>query len=81
MKKFLLAGLIAGVLAAGVMVPQAQARCWWNGYTWHCWHHHSWWWRHHHWHAHHYWYRPYAHYYWYQPYAGYYWSPAYAWSN
>lgn len=83
MKRLVLAGLVAGALAAGVMVPQAQARCWSNGHAWRCRHPHSWWWRHRHWRAYpgYSWYRPYAGYYWYQPYARYYWSPAYAWWN
>ena len=56
MKRFLLAGFAAALLATATMVPQAEARCWWNGYGWHCWYPHAWYWHHH----------PYA--YWHHPY-------------
>jgi hypothetical protein len=51
MKNLLLAALAAVTLGSAAMVPQADARCWWNGYGWHCWHPHGWWaYRHHYWH-------------------------------
>jgi len=41
--KVVLGALTAVTLLAGVAAAQpAQARCWWNGYEWHCWHPHAW---------------------------------------
>ena len=58
MKRFLLAGFAAALLATATMVPQAEARCWWNGYGWHCWYPHAWYWHHH---PYAYWHHPYWH--------------------
>ena len=75
MKK-LFGALAAIMLAMLLLAPTAEARCWWNGYRWHCTHHY----RHHDWHARHWW-RP--HYYgWYYPryyYRPYYYAYACAW--
>ena len=66
MKKILMA--LAVVTFSGLFWSQpAEARCWWNGFRWHCTHY-----RHHYWHARywyprHYYYRPY-YYGWYRPY-------------
>jgi hypothetical protein len=39
--KFFVGALAAVALFAGVAAAQpAEARCFWNGYTWHCWHPH-----------------------------------------
>jgi hypothetical protein len=48
--KFVLGALAAVTLLVGVAASQpAEARCFWNGYVWQCWHpHHYWYWRHHH---------------------------------
>lgn len=61
MRKSILGGLAALFLGTAALVPQAEARCWWNGYGWHCAPPHAYWWRpwrwHHpyaHWHYHHY---------------------------
>lgn len=64
MKRLLLAGLAAVLLGSATMIPQAEARCWWNGFGWHCWYPHAWYWHHY----------PYA--YWHHPYA---WHHRYAW--
>ena len=59
--KTLIAALAAVVLSALLWSQPAEARCWWNGYRWHCTHY-----RHHYWHVRHY---PYYGYYgYYQPY-------------
>jgi hypothetical protein len=54
--RFILGALAAATLLVGVAAWQpAEARCFWNGYGWQCWHHsHHYWggWRHH--------YRPYG---------------------
>jgi len=51
MRKILLAALAAVLLGSATLASPAEARCWWDGYGWHCWHPHAWWWRHHHyWH-------------------------------
>jgi hypothetical protein len=54
--RFALGALAAITLLAGVAASQpAEARCFWNGFGWQCWHHpHHYWggWRHH--------YRPYG---------------------
>jgi hypothetical protein len=53
--KFILGALAALTLLVGVAASQpAEARCFWNGFGWECFHHHygpgPWWWhRHHHW--------------------------------
>ncbi len=64
MKRLILAGFAAVLLGTAAMIPQAEARCWWNGFGWHCWYPHAWYWHHH----------PYA--YWHHPYA---WHHRYAW--
>jgi hypothetical protein len=49
--KFILSALAAVTLLVGVAASQpAEARCFWNGYGWNCYHGygHHWWWRHHH---------------------------------
>jgi hypothetical protein len=52
--KFILGALAAVTLLVGVAASQpAEARCFWNGFGWECFHHYGpgpWWWhRHHHW--------------------------------
>jgi hypothetical protein len=52
-RKTILAALAACVLGSAALASPAEARCWWNGYAWHCWHPHGWWgygYRHHYWH-------------------------------
>ena len=51
MRRTVLATLAAFVLGTAAMAQPAEARCWWNGYAWHCWHPHAWYWHHryHHW--------------------------------
>jgi hypothetical protein len=66
MRKIILATLAALVLGTAAFAQPAEARCAWNGYSWHCWHPHGWYhhpdWRHYgygygpNWH-HGYWYR------------------------
>jgi hypothetical protein len=56
--KTLLTALAAVILSSLFWSQPAEARCWWNGYRWHCSHH-----RHHYWHA-----RYYPYYYGYRPY-------------
>jgi hypothetical protein len=49
MRKFVLATLAALAIGTAAFVQPAEARCWWNGYSWHCWGGpHAWGWRHHH---------------------------------
>ena len=49
MRKFVLATLAALAIGTAAFAQPAEARCWWNGYSWHCWYpRHAWWWRHHH---------------------------------
>jgi hypothetical protein len=49
--KILLGALVAVTLLIGIAAAQpAEARCWWNGYEWQCWHPHHYWYRHHYWH-------------------------------
>ncbi|HXC26801.1 MAG TPA: hypothetical protein VNV38_02525 [Stellaceae bacterium] len=67
MKKLILAGLTAALLGSSALVPQADARCWWNAYGWHCWHPHAWLWHRHYWHPYAYYWHP--HYWHYRPYA------------
>ena len=38
MKKIVIAALAAFVLGTAALSTPAEARCWWNGYAWHCWH-------------------------------------------
>ena len=54
--RFILGALAAVALLVGVAASQpAEARCWWNGYSWHCWHpHHYYGYPYHHY-RHHYW--------------------------
>jgi len=35
----LLGVLAAAILMLVLLAPPAEARCWWNGYRWHCTHH------------------------------------------
>jgi hypothetical protein len=51
MSKIVLVTLAALVLGTAALSSPAEARCWRNGYAWHCWHPHphAWWWHHHHW--------------------------------
>ena len=64
MKKIVMA--LAVIMLAGLLWPnQAEARCWWNGYRWHCTHYR------HYWSGHYYpyrYYRPYYYGYGYYPY-------------
>ena len=48
--KYVLGALAAVTLLAGVAASQpADARCFWNGFGWECYHsYHHHWWRHHH---------------------------------
>ena len=48
MRKFILATLAALAIGTAAFAQPAEARCWWNGYSWHCSYPHAWWWRHHH---------------------------------
>jgi|GEM_PF-1143867 hypothetical protein len=57
MKRLLLAAVAVVLLGSAALVPEAQARCWWNGYGWHCWYPQAEWWRPHPWWRHH---HPYA---------------------
>jgi hypothetical protein len=67
MRKLLFGGLAALLLGSAALVPQAEARCWWNGFAWHCWHPHAYWW--HPWHPHYY----YSYAYWHHPHYRYAW--------
>jgi len=50
MKKIVLATVAAVLLGTAALASPAEARCWWNGYSVHCWHPHPWYHRHyHHW--------------------------------
>jgi hypothetical protein len=40
--KTIATALAAIVLSALFWSQPAEARCWWNGYRWHCSHHHYW---------------------------------------
>ena len=68
--KTLLTALAAVILSSLFWSQPAEARCWWNGYRWHCSHH-----RHHYWRAgyypYYYGYRPYYPAAYYRPYAYY----------
>ena len=64
MKKIVMA--LALVMFAGLFWSQpAEARCWWNGYRWHCTHyrHYTHHYRHHYWHTRYYPYYYRTHYY------------------
>lgn len=42
--KFVIGALAAITLLVGVAASQpAEARCVWNGWSWHCWHRHHYW--------------------------------------
>jgi hypothetical protein len=79
-KKILMA--LAVLMFAGAFWSQpAEARCWWNGFRWHCTHfyRHHWWYGYYSPYRHHRWwyayYRPYRHHRWYgyyHPYRYYY---------
>jgi hypothetical protein len=63
--KYLLSGLVAFLLLGAVMSTPAEARCWWNGWSWVCapryygyYGYYRPWWGHHRWHRH-YWHRRY----------------------
>jgi hypothetical protein len=64
MRKLILATLAALTIGTAAFAHPAEAQCWWNGYSWHCWRPHAGWYRHH------YWGPRYGHYYWGPP--GYY---------
>jgi hypothetical protein len=69
MRKFVLTTLAALTIGTAAFAHPADAACWWNGFAWHCWPHHSTWrWHHHH---------PYSRYYgWgYGPHGQGYWHP------
>jgi hypothetical protein len=58
MRNIVLAAIAAILLGSAAMATPAEARCFWNGFAWECYHPHPWWWyhRHHHWHHwHHHW--------------------------
>jgi hypothetical protein len=65
MRKIFLATLAALAIGTAAFAQPAEAQCWWNGYSWNCWHPHAWWWHHH----------PYRHYGW--GYGGPHWHPGY----
>jgi hypothetical protein len=46
MKKILISAVAAFMLGTAALASPAEARCWSNGYSWHCWHPHAWY--HHH---------------------------------
>jgi hypothetical protein len=56
MRKIMLGALAAILLGSAALAPPAEARCWWTGYGWHCWHPHAWWWHHRHYWHHYAWY-------------------------
>lgn len=56
MKKIVLSTIAAVAVIGALSATPAEARCWWNGYSWQCWHeHYRSHWRHHHrgWWGHH----------------------------
>jgi hypothetical protein len=67
---------VAAIILTGLLwSPPAEARCWWNGWRWHCAHYRHYWghhyWRHHYWRSGYYPYRYYGYYYrpyYYRPY-------------
>src|SRR6266700_7356639 len=65
----LFGALAAAMLTLVLLAPPAEARCWWNGYRWHC---------HHHRHDVGYAYPYYRHYGYYPHYRHYYYRPYYA---
>ena len=68
--KTIATALAAIILSSLFWSQPAEARCWWNGYRWHCSHY-----RHHYWHTRYYphYYRPYT----YAYYRPYYYRPGY----
>src|SRR6266498_3504441 len=67
----LFGALAAAMLTLVLLAPPAEARCWWNGYRWHC---------HHHRHYVGYAYPYYRHYGYYPHYRHYYYRPYYAYA-
>ena len=63
MRKLALATLAVLVLGSAAFTHPAEARCWWNGYSWHCAHPHPGWGYHNR-----YWGPRYGHRYWGHPY-------------
>jgi hypothetical protein len=61
MKRFALTTLAALVIGTAAFAHPAEARCWSNGYSWHCWHPREAWRHHHYW----------------GPQYGHYWGPRY----
>ncbi len=55
MAKTIVGGFVALLIASAALVPQAQARCWWNGFAYRCVSPYAGYW-------HHRYYRPYAYY-------------------
>jgi hypothetical protein len=61
MRRIIFAGFAAFLLGSAALASPAEARCWSNGYAWHCWHPHGWWgYRHHYWHRYAWGWHPYA---------------------
>jgi hypothetical protein len=54
MRKIVLTTLAAIAVVGALSATPAEARCWWNGYNWQCWHPRHWYWQRHH---HHDWWR------------------------
>ena len=75
--KLMLAALAGTMLLGAAISTPAEARCWWNGYRWHCTHyrHYTHHYRHHYW-RYGYWY-PRYHYRHYRPYYYGYYRPYY----
>lgn len=59
MRKFVVVTLAALAIGTAAFASPAEARCWWNGYSWHCNSPRAAWW-----HRHHHWGPRYGHYYW-----------------
>lgn len=58
MRKFIVATVAALAIGTAAFAHPAEARCLWNGYSWHCSHPHANWSRHHYWgprYGHHHW--------------------------
>ena len=54
--RFIVGALAAVTLLVGVAASQpAEARCYWDGYVWHCWHPHYYGPHYYGWHHRHYW--------------------------
>jgi hypothetical protein len=50
MKKIVIATVAAVLLGTAALASPVEARCWSNGYSWHCWHPRPWYPHHyHHW--------------------------------